>query len=130
MDKNTLRTLYRRFPEQFIEERQGMSYVTGHAVINRLNESFEGSWSFEITEQTILETEVIVRGRLTAGGEVKEQFGSQPIKRYNENHAKSGAGDQYGGRSEGRRYRLPEECATLYGVALHLYGRVESLGQT
>ena len=103
-----------------------MSYVTGHAVINRLNESFEGSWSFEITEQTILETEVIVRGRLTAGGEVKEQFGSQPIKRYNENHAKAGQVINMGDDLKAAATDCLKKCATLYGVALHLYGRVES----
>ena len=60
-------------PDQ-IKQRQGnfgqtLDYVEGHAVIQRLNDAFDGKWDFEILENRILEDkdEVIVlgsRGRL------------------------------------------------------------------
>ena len=52
-----------------IKQRRGrtggvLDYVEGWSVIARLNEAFEGAWSFEVTWHEIRETEVLVLGRL------------------------------------------------------------------
>jgi recombination DNA repair RAD52 pathway protein len=74
-------------PEQ-IKQRQGnfgqtLDYIEAHAVIQRLNDAFDSAWSFEIIEHQILkeQNEVLVLGRLTAGGISKCQFGSSAITR-------------------------------------------------
>jgi len=72
-------------PEQ-IKQRDGnfgktLDYVEGHAIIQRLNDSFDAKWSFEILKHEILEDkdEVIVQGKLTAEDVIKTQFGSSQI---------------------------------------------------
>ena len=72
-------------PEQ-IKQREGnfgktLEYIEGHAVIKRLNDAFDGEWSFTMTKYEIMQDtdEVIVIGQLNAGGIVKSQFGSSRI---------------------------------------------------
>ena len=53
------------FPQDIIKNRQGLSgktfnYVEGAEYIKRLNDAFEGSWSFEVVEHQIQADEVIV----------------------------------------------------------------------
>jgi recombination DNA repair RAD52 pathway protein len=55
-------------PDQ-VKQRQGrfgilLDYVEGHTVIARLNEAFEGNWTFEIDDHWILNDteEVLVLG--------------------------------------------------------------------
>ncbi|MFZ0450864.1 MAG: Rad52/Rad22 family DNA repair protein [Desulfatiglandaceae bacterium] len=42
-----------------------LDYIEGHAVIKRLNDAFDGKWSFEILRHEILEEkdEVVVLGK-------------------------------------------------------------------
>jgi hypothetical protein len=111
-------------PEQ-IKQRQGnfgqtLDYIEAHAVIQRLNDAFDSAWSFEIIEHQILkeQNEVLVLGRLTAGGISKCQFGSSAITRAKQtgeiislaDDLKSAATDSL------------KKCATLLGVGLSLYG--------
>jgi hypothetical protein len=111
-------------PEQ-IKQRQGnfgqkLDYIEAHAVIQRLNDAFDSAWSFEIIEHQILkeQNEVLVLGRLTAGGISKCQFGSSAITRAKQSgeiisladDLKSAATDSL------------KKCATLLGVGLSLYG--------
>jgi hypothetical protein len=111
-------------PEQ-IKQRQGnfgqkLDYIEAHAVIQRLNDALDSAWSFEIIEHQILkeQNEVLVLGRLTAGGISKCQFGSSAITRAKQggeiislaDDLKSAATDSL------------KKCATLLGVGLHLYG--------
>jgi hypothetical protein len=77
-------------PEQ-IKQREGnfgkmLDYIEGHAVIQRLNDAFDGEWSFTMTKYEIMQEtdEVIVIGQLNAGGIVKSQFGSSRITRARE----------------------------------------------
>ena len=76
------------FPPELIKSRPGsygnsLSYIEGHTVIGRLNEAFEGNWSFEIVSHQILEEEVLVlaKFRAEAGGVVKMSWGSSKITR-------------------------------------------------
>lgn len=70
-------------PEQ-IKQREGnfgkiLDYIEGSSVIQRLNDSFDAKWSFEILEHKILDNtdEVVVLGKLAAGDIAKTQFGSR-----------------------------------------------------
>ena len=62
--------LEKPFEAAQIRQRRGpyglLDYVEGHSVIQRLNEAFEGAWSFEVTHHEIREDEVLVIGRLGA----------------------------------------------------------------
>ncbi len=63
-----------------------LDYIEGQPVIKRLNEAFDGKWSFEILRHEILEEkdEVVVLGKLTAEAVVKAQFGCSQITRAKE----------------------------------------------
>jgi len=110
-------------PEQ-IKQRVGsfgnvIDYVEGHAIIKRLNDSFDGLWSFEIVKHEVMEDldEVIVLGRLSAGEVVKMQFGSSRITRAKETgNVISLADDLKAAATDAMK-----KCATLLGVGLHLY---------
>ena len=69
--------LERPFDPALIKSRQGgngrtFSYVEGTEYIRRLNDAFDGSnWSFTVVEHHVQSAEVIVLGKLTAGGTEK-----------------------------------------------------------
>ncbi|MBI4611389.1 MAG: hypothetical protein HY726_20555 [Candidatus Rokubacteria bacterium] len=80
------RTLLEKpFEPAQIRQRQGrngwLDYVEGHAVIQRLNEAFEGAWSFEVVSHEVRQDEVLVLGKLTAEGVSKMQFGASQVTR-------------------------------------------------
>lgn len=109
-------------PEQ-IKQRAGnfgqtLDYIEGWAVIQRLNESFDGQWSFQVDSHEVHESEVIVLGKLTAEGITKTQFGSSSVTR-NKNTGEiiSLAGDLKAAATDSLK-----KCATMFGVGLHLYG--------
>jgi hypothetical protein len=119
-----LEALTRPFDGNQVRQRQGhngkvLNYVETHSVICRLNEAFDGLWSFEVVEWKALESEVLVRGKLTAAGETKSQFGGAAITK---------------GKETGSPISIPDDlkaaasdslkkCATLFGVGLELYGQ-------
>ena len=120
------------FALEQIKQREGtygkmIDYIEGHAVIKRLNDAFEGAWSFEIIEHHILKeiNEVLVLGRLSAGGISKTQFGAGTITRARQtgeivslaDDLKSAATDSL------------KKCATMLGVGLHLYGATQPTGK-
>ena len=110
-------------PEQ-IKQRKGnfgkmLDYIEGYAVIQRLNDAFDGSWSFTITHHKILKDsdEVIVLGELKAGGVVKNQFGSSQITRAKESKNIISLSDDL----KAAATDCIKKAATLFGVGLHLY---------
>ena len=108
-------------PDQ-IQQRKGLDgdvldYVAGAAVIQRLNEAFNAEWAFEILDHHIYEKEVVVLGKLTAQGIAKCQFGKSKITRTKETKAEVSIGDDL----KAATTDAIKKCATLYGVALHLY---------
>lgn len=111
------------FPPDQIKQRNGsfgnkLDYIEGHLVIQRLNEAFDGCWSFEIITHEILEEEVVVQGKLSADGVIKTQFGCSSITRAREGGAIiSLAADLKAAATDSLK-----KCATLLGVGLHLYG--------
>jgi hypothetical protein len=108
-------------PEQ-IRQREGyrgkvLSYVDIAAVIERLNEAFAHEWSFEITKHEIQQGEVIVLGRLSAGGITKEAFGGSSITVDRVGDVQSIADDLKAASSDAIK-----KCASMLGIALELYG--------
>ena len=76
--------LEKPFEKEQIKQRKGsfgevIDYVETHAVIQRLNDAFEGQWSFEIVSQDQHGDELVVSGKLTADNISKMQFGSKKV---------------------------------------------------
>jgi hypothetical protein len=114
--------LEKPFDATQIRQRRGrtggvLDYVEGHTVVARLNEAFEGAWSFEITWHEIRETEVLVLGKLTAEGVVKCQFGGSSVTRDRETKQPVSLGDDL----KAAVTDCVKKCATFFGVGLHLY---------
>jgi hypothetical protein len=110
-------------PEQ-IKQREGnfgkkLDYIEGHSVIQRLNDAFDGEWSFTMTKYEIMKEtdEVIVIGQLNAGGIVKSQFGSSRITRAKETGDIISLADDL----KAATTDALKKAATLLGVGLHLY---------
>ncbi|GAG24559.1 unnamed protein product, partial [marine sediment metagenome] len=95
-----------------------VSYIDGAAVIGRLNEAFESSWSFEVAEYKILDDEIVVLGKLTADGITKSQFGSTRITRHRDTGETVSIGDDLKAASTD----AIKKCSTLLGIGLYLYG--------
>lgn len=114
--------LERPFDPQQIKQREGsfgdvLDYVEGSVVIERLNEAFDGAWSFEVVEHRVLDDEVIVLGRLTAEGITKSQFGKSKLTRQRSTKIPLSVGDD----CKAAATDSLKKCATLFGVGLHLY---------
>ena len=120
MKKETREVLEKPFPPEVIKQREGsygrkLDYVEGHAVIQRLTEAFEGDWSFEVVKFEVLDEEVVVLGKLSAGNVVKCQFGSSARAK------ESGKPISIGDVLKGAATQALAKCASLLGVGLYLY---------
>jgi Rad52/22 family double-strand break repair protein len=128
--------LEKPFGLEQIKQREGnfgkmLNYIEGNSVIQRLNDSFDAKWSFEILEHKILDNtdEVVVLGKLAAGDIAKTQFGSSKITRARESGDIISLADDL--KAAGTD--ALKKCATLLGVGLHLYkssSKAPSLGQS
>lgn len=113
--------LTRPFPQSEVKQRRNeagrtFDYVEAHAVITRLNEAFEGAWSFRVVQHQMIEDEVIVLGELSADGIVKQHFGNASFTR-------EGADAMTVGETfKAAASDALKKCATEFGVALELYG--------
>ena len=96
------------------EEGRTFDYVEAHSVITRLNEAFEGAWSFRVLQSQVVDHEVIILGELSADDQVKQQFGSA---KYDKRGGGLLAGDAFkAAASDGLK-----KYATEFGVGLDLY---------
>lgn len=114
--------LEKPFPQSVIKSRKGafgqVNYVEGVHYIRRLNEVFDGKWSWRIVTHEIREHDVIVQGELTADGVVRQAFGGGPIT-YNKNTGEVVAlADDLKSASTDA---LKKACSLL-GIGLDLYG--------
>ena len=116
--------LEKPFEPSQIKQREGnfgktLDYIEGHAVIQRLNDSFEAEWSFNVISHEVLKEtdEVIVLGELRAGNVVKNQFGSSKITRAKSTGEPISIADDY----KAAATDCLKKCATMLGVGLHLY---------
>jgi recombination DNA repair RAD52 pathway protein len=117
MKKELREVLEKPFPAEVIKQRDGsygrkLDYVEGHAVIQRLTESFDGEWSFEVQSYQVFEEEVVVLGKLVTNGIVKSQFGSSSITRAKETGKPVSIGDDI----KAAATDALKKCATLMGV--------------
>ena len=122
MKKEVREVLEKPFPAEVIKQRDGsygrkLDYVEGHAVIQRLTESLDGEWSFEVQSYQVFEEEVVVLGKLVTNGIVKSQFGSSSITRAKDTGKPVSIGDDI----KAAATDALKKCATLMGVALYLY---------
>lgn len=110
------------FPDIMIKTRPGpsgkmLSYVEGFEYIRRLNEAFDGQWSFEVKEYKIGEKSVVVLGRIVAEGIAKEAFGGSSITRdYQTGEATNIADDLKAAATDALK-----KASSLLGLGLHLY---------
>ena len=114
--------LEKEFEKGAIKQRKGnfgatLDYIEAHAVIQRLNDAFEGEWSFEIVYHEQMGGEVIVQGKLTAGGISKMQFGNSKVTLNKSDGETVSLGDDLKAAASD----AVKKCATLFGVGLHLY---------
>jgi hypothetical protein len=108
-------------PEQ-VKRRKGangdvLDYIEGSAVIQRLNDCFDGEWIFDIQEHRVYDDEVVVLGKLTAQGVSKTQFGKSRVTRRETDQSLVSLGDDL----KAAATDCLKKCATLFGIALHLY---------
>jgi hypothetical protein len=125
--------LEKPFEPSQIKQRQGkfghiLDYVEGHVVTSRLNEAFDGNWSFEVVKYRILKDtdEVLVLGKLTAEGVTKMAFGSKEIERSKDTKAIISLGDDLKAASTDAL----KKAASLLGVGLYLYSDQRPNGKT
>ena len=123
MDNSVREALESPFPSDLIRTRRGsfgktLAYVEVANYIHRLNEAFGGDWSFEILEHKIMDTEVVVLGKLTAGGVVKTAFGGSAITHNRETGEQVSISDDLKAAASDA---LKKACSLL-GVGLELYG--------
>jgi hypothetical protein len=114
--------LEKPFEPSQIKQRKGtygntLDYVDTKTVIQRLNDSFDGNWSFEIVSHEQHAGEVIVLGKLTADGISKSQFGSNKISTSKQGEVISIGDDLKAATSD-----CLKKTATLFGIGLCLYG--------
>ena len=112
------------FNQKQIKQRSGnfgntLDFIEGHSVIQRLNDSLEGNWSFEVQSHEILyETgEVMVLGKLIAEDIIKMQFGVSRITKAKDTGEIISIGDNL----KSAATDALKKTATQLGVGLHLY---------
>jgi len=123
--------LEKPFEPSQIKQRHGnfghiLDYVEGHVVTSRLNDAFEGNWSFEIVRYRILKetNEVIVLGKLIAENVTKMAFGSKEMAMNKDTKAIISLGDDLKAASTDAL----KKAASLLGVGLYLYSELRSNG--
>jgi len=109
------------FAKELLKTRKGtfgkpFTYVEGAEYIRRLNEAFEGDWSFEVVEHQTLDTEVVVLGKLVAGSVTKMAFGGSSVTVSREGEIISIADDLKAAATDALK-----KASSLLGVGLHLY---------
>jgi hypothetical protein len=121
--------LERPFEAALIKCRRGafgkqLSYVEGSEYVRRLNEAFDGEWSFDILEHHVYDAEVVVLGKLTAGPVVKTAFGGSGVT----TNTQTGEVISLADDLKAAATDSLKKAASLLGVGLHLYGDQPSNG--
>lgn len=119
----------KEFDRSLIKSRKGrsgmtLSYVETSEYIKRLNAVFDYNWSFEIVDEKIEDGFVIVRGKLTADGITKMQFGTSQVTVGRDNGEVLSLGDDL--KAAGSD--CLKKCSSLFGIGLHLYNGADDNG--
>ena len=120
--------LYANTPKQYIKQRKArggdtIDYVKVGYVIRQLNLIFGHLWDFEILSETIMDDEVIVKGKLSIKNQkgdiviTKMQYGSSDVKKYRETKRALSVGDDLKAAASDSL----KKCASLIGIALDVY---------
>jgi len=109
-------------PFDNIKQRKGnfgqtLAYIEASSVIQRLNDVLDGNWSFQIIDYRIEAEEVYVKGQLTVGNIIKQQFGGSQITRQKDSTEIICISDDLKAAASD----CLKKCATLFGVGLSLY---------
>ncbi|MDD5309041.1 MAG: Rad52/Rad22 family DNA repair protein [Deltaproteobacteria bacterium] len=119
--------LEKPFPVDRIKTRKGgfgqgaCTYIEGHEIVRRLNEAFDGAWSFQVAEYRIEAREVIVLGRVIADGVEKMAFGGAAITTGRDSgEAVAVADDLKAAATDALK-----KAAQLLGVGLYLHVEAE-----
>lgn len=120
--------LTRPFPRETLKTRPGrngrpVEYVDVAAVIDRLNEAFEHVWSFDVEKHEVHENEVVVLGKLSAGGVTKCAFGGASVTMTEDGEVVSVADDLKAASSDALK-----KAASMLGIALEQYGAARDAG--
>jgi len=110
------------FDKSLIKTRKGrsgnrLSYIEVPEYIKRLNMAFDYNWSFDIEEEKIESGFVIVRGRLTAEGISKSQYGTSQITLAKDTGEVVAIGDDFKAAASD----CLKKVSSLFGIGLHLY---------
>lgn len=110
-----IKTCEEPFDRALIQSKPGpggkrLNFVAHQHYVRKLNEIFAGEWSFDIIEHTVEESEVVVLGRLTAGGVVKTAFGGADRK-----------GTSLGDTLKSAASDALKKASSLMGIGIHLY---------
>ena len=110
------------FPQDQLKTRPGqhgktLTYVDVAAVIERLNAVSDFEWTFEVVKYDVLESEVVVLGKLAIDGVTKMAFGGSSITR-------DGAGKDIsiGDDLKAAASDAIKKAASLFGIGLEVYG--------
>jgi hypothetical protein len=113
--------LEKPFTPEVVKTRKGafgeLSYVEAAHYIRRLNDAFEGQWSWRIVSHQIEGSEVIVLGVLEAGGASKHAFGGSAITT---NRTTGEVVSQADDLKAAATDALKKACS-LFGIGLDLY---------
>jgi len=114
------------FPPELIRQRKGshgamLDYIEGWSIIQRLNNAFNIDWSFTIQEWKIIDQDIIVLGRLSGKGIVKDAFGGSRVTLNKDTNKVIDLGADI----KAAATDALKKCATLFGVGLHLYQKDE-----
>ncbi|MFC1718086.1 Rad52/Rad22 family DNA repair protein [Candidatus Poribacteria bacterium] len=108
------------FDKSLIKTRKGrsgnkLSYIEVPEYIKRLNMAFDYNWSFDI--EKIESGFVVVRGKLTAEGISKSQYGTSQITLAKDTGEIVSIGDDFKAAGSDAL----KKCSSLFGIGLHLY---------
>jgi hypothetical protein len=117
----------KEFDRSLIKSRKGrsgstLSYVETSEYIKRLNSIFDYNWSFEIVDEKIENGFVVVKGKLTAEGITKSQYGTTHITIGKDSGEVLAIGDDM--KSAGSD--ALKKCCSLFGIGLHLYNDADN----
>ena len=115
--------LEKQFTGKELKTRKGnfgesIDYVETQLIIQRLNDAFDQEWSFKVIEHIQTETAVIVLGEIYTSGITKQQFGTSRITV----NKKTGELISIGDDLKAAASDSLKKCASMLGIALHVYG--------
>ncbi len=121
MDDSIRKILERPFPPELLKQRQGAGgktfiYVEVIHYVSKLNEAFNGAWSFEVTHREQVDDQLLIEGKLTAAGVVKTGLGGATVTRRRDNAQMVDLSNDYK-RAEADSLK---RCCRLLGVGGHL----------